>query len=152
VRKRDPAEPRLVNVRHVRDAAQFLWQLLKERPPEANISHREMPSWDEHAAFVQYHPYRVWYLIEQAGEFVGAIYVTRKWEIGISVAEEHRGRSFGTWAVRKVIEKWTKDVRGQMSVQRRAFLANIAPANESSKRFFESLGFRHVADVYALDV
>src|SRR5258708_39663719 len=41
----------------------FLYQLLKDRSQIANISHERMPTFQEHLAFVDSHPYHAWYLI-----------------------------------------------------------------------------------------
>ncbi len=38
--------------------AQFLYDLLFERPSYANISHKEMPTYDAHCAFIKSKPYR----------------------------------------------------------------------------------------------
>jgi hypothetical protein len=97
LKQRDPNVPRLVPVSAVAQAAEILWKLLEERPAEANISHREMPSWSEHCSFVERYPYRSWYLIKAQGEFVGAIYLTRHFEIGISILKEHQRHGYAKW-------------------------------------------------------
>ena len=42
---------------------EFLFNLLKERDPRANISHNKMPTYDEHVNFVKSKPYSKWYII-----------------------------------------------------------------------------------------
>ena len=43
----------LISLRTVRDSdGEFLFELLKERDPRANISHKKMPSYDEHIKFI----------------------------------------------------------------------------------------------------
>lgn len=152
--KRDPSAPRLVAVAHVSQAAEILWRLLEERPMEANISHREMPTWAEHAAFVDRYPYRCWYLIQAQGEFVGAIYLTRHLEIGIGILKEHQRHGYAKWAIRDMLRRWARPmkVRGVRSVRRQALLANIAPANKASQKLFEEMGFKHVSNTYAFDI
>jgi RimJ/RimL family protein N-acetyltransferase len=119
-----------------RKHCRFLYELLGSRPPYANISHTKMPSYKKHLAFVRSNPYKAWYLIEDVSHgysgMVGAVYVTKANEIGIAVLEAHRRGGFGFWAVREVMNLHPAA----------AFYANIAPANEGSKRFFERLGFR----------
>lgn len=154
-RRRDPNEPRLIAVPHVAQAAEILWKLLEERPPEANISHREMPTWAEHCSFVERYPYRCWYLIKApTGDFVGAVYLSRHWEIGIGILREHQRKGYAKWALREMIWKWgrPKAIRGVPGVRRQALLANIAPGNEASKRLFEAVGFKFVQETYALDI
>lgn len=41
----------------------FLYQLLKLRKPLENISHKNMPSYNEHTKFVKSKPYQKWYII-----------------------------------------------------------------------------------------
>ena len=42
---------------------QFLYDLLLERDPKANISHKKMPTFTEHLKFVKSKPYSKWYVI-----------------------------------------------------------------------------------------
>ena len=48
--------------------ALFLYDLLKTRDSLANISHKKMPSYDEHVNFILSNPYTIWYTIEYEGE------------------------------------------------------------------------------------
>jgi hypothetical protein len=49
-------------------ALEWLYELMKEREPEINISHRELPTFEQHRQFVTRRPYRFWYLIETAAD------------------------------------------------------------------------------------
>jgi RimJ/RimL family protein N-acetyltransferase len=109
----------------------FLFALLKERPAYANISHREMPSYEEHMRFVRSDPYAAWYVIEDATGDVGAIYLTKHDEIGVFVWSSLRGQGHGSWAVAEL-----------MNIHPRPrYFANISPLNTGSQRFFQALGF-----------
>lgn len=109
----------------------FLWMLLSERTSEQSISHRAMPTWKEHCAFVDSRPYLHWYSITNTGlETVGAIYLTRQREIGISIHTEDRGHGYATAAITEL-----------MRLHPGRFLANINPANEASIALFRKLGF-----------
>lgn len=127
-------------------APHLLYQLLGEREDHVNISHRVMPTMDEHYAFMDSMPYKAWYLIDtqpffpQAhSHFVGSIYLSRQREVGIFLFREWIGKGFGAEAVGLLRARHP----GRM-------LANINPANEGSIRFFKSLGFRHVQNSYAI--
>ena len=48
--------------------ALFLYELLKTKDPIANISHKKMPSYDEHVNFILSNPYAIWYIIEYEGK------------------------------------------------------------------------------------
>lgn len=128
---------RLVDVYSKANAAQVLWRLLIERDPEVNISHRRMPSYDEHVAFVESKPYQAWYLIENEDEIVGSIYLTHMREIGIFIFKEVRGKGIGTLAMAEL-----------QKLHPGRFLANIAPMNVKSQRFFIKHGFRLIQHTY----
>jgi RimJ/RimL family protein N-acetyltransferase len=116
----------------------LLYQLMEERMPEINISHRALPDWESHLAFIASRPYDAWYLIEDEGEFVGAIYLSKTSEIGVFVLAAHRGHGHGKRAIEMLAEKHPRE----------RFLANINPANSRSIEFFESLGFHHIQNTY----
>lgn len=145
---------RLVKVPHVPRAAEILWELMKEVEPHQAISHKEMPSWEEHLSFVGRYPYRAWYLIEADGVFVGMVFFSRRNEIGIRIFRAHHRKGHGKWAIAEIVRLWTKEVAksGRPSVQRAAFIANINPGNAASQETFKALGFKHAQSTYVLDV
>lgn len=128
----------LIDVYQAPEALTVLYRLLEERTPRVNISHREMPSWDEHCAFVAARPYHAWYLIEDGGEPVGAVYLSRMDEIGVFILRAERGRGHGRRAVLALMARHPRD----------RYLANVAPANERSIAFFQGLGFVHIQNTY----
>ena len=69
--------------------ALFLYDLLKNKDPNANISHKKMPSYDEHVEFVMSKPYTNWYIIECDKKNVGTIYLSKQDEIGISFKNDY---------------------------------------------------------------
>lgn len=119
----------------------FLYSLLQERPAEANISHRQMPSWEDHCAFVRSSPYYVWCLIMDKGERVGSIYLTHQFEIGIHIAKAHQGRGYATAAVKELMSRFPG----------RRFLANVAPGNEPSHQLWRKLGGKVIQHTYELN-
>jgi RimJ/RimL family protein N-acetyltransferase len=118
-------------IAETRPATKFLYELLKEREPHQNISHCEMPSYEEHIRFVDSHPYREWYMIFHGDIVIGAIYLSKQNEIGIFIKKIRQGEGYGKQAVRLLME---------MHLGER-FLANINPHNSRSIDMFESLGF-----------
>lgn len=129
----------LVSVYDREEAAGILYDLLSERDIEkVGISHKRMPSYEEHIAFIRSEPYQAWYLIEDAG-YVGSIYLTRQREVGLFIFIEQQGKGYGRLAIELLRAKHP----GKL-------LANINPANCRSIRFFETLGFEHIQNTYAL--
>jgi RimJ/RimL family protein N-acetyltransferase len=152
-----------------REGVEFLYELMKEREPEVNISHRALPTFEEHRRFVEHRPYRFWYLIEVVEETrttpgqvgpasneegmrvtrVGYISATHANEIGIVIRKAHRGRGYGPAAIKALIEKHRSNP-AEAGIRNGNWLANIAPANEHSRHIFTSLGFRLIQCTYEL--
>lgn len=131
---------RLVNVYKVPSAKRVLYELLKERTADQSISHKNLPTWEEHVSFFNSHPYHVWYLIEENRAWVGAIYITNQREVGLFIFNAfHRG-GHGSQALCLLRQKHP----GKL-------LANINPKNEESKRFFKKHGFRFIQETYESD-
>lgn len=119
-------------------ATKILYQLLSERDPRANISHKEMPSFDEHVAFMALRPYEAWYLITADHLTLGAIYLTKGDEIGVSIFKAYQGEGYGSEAV-----KLLKALH-----PRKRYFANVAPANLPSQQFWLKNGFKPLQVVY----
>ena len=113
-----------------RDDVRHLFNLLNERKPWQSISHKQMPTFDEHDAFVKSDPYRVWYLIEVNGGVAGCVYLTDEREIGISIYEKMKGKGVGSEAVRLMMDMYDGPI-----------YANINPLNDASREFFTKMGF-----------
>lgn len=119
----------------------FLYDLLKERPPEANISHKELPTFAQHAAFVARYPYAFWYIIIADGSLVGSVYVTKHDEIGIHIYTPFRRKGLARQAIRWLI------ITHNISRP----LANVAPGNLKSHALFTGLGGTVIQHTYLLD-
>jgi RimJ/RimL family protein N-acetyltransferase len=119
-----------------------LYDLLGERTPEQSISHKEMPSWEGHVAFVKSKPYRAWYFIfaNDIGDAVGATYLTKQNEIGIAIFKAHRGKGYAKEAIQEL-----------MKLHDGPFLANINPNNWASRWLFDRLGFKFIQVTYSHD-
>lgn len=145
-----------------RGGLEFLYELMKEREPEISISHRELPSFEQHRQFVTRRPYRFWYLIEFVADtpeqavasggyiapvWVGYVSATHDNAVGIVLLKVFRGRGFGPLAV-EALMKLHRPNPAEPSVRNGQWLANIAPANERSRRAFECIGFRKIQETF----
>lgn len=131
---------RLVSVYEVLEAPAILYKLLAEREPHQNISHTRMPSPAHHLAFYLSRPYEAWWLVCEEGNYVGTCYVTKQREVGIFLTDECRGQGLGSQVLKEIIHRFP----GRL-------LANIAPMNEASRRFFAKHGFTPLQVTYAKD-
>ena len=118
----------------------FLYDLLKNKDPNANISHKKMPSYDEHVEFVMSKPYTNWYIIEYEKKKVGAIYLSKQDEIGISVNNDYEYDQIVKPAL-KLLMKLN---------QRKRYLANTSPKDVRSQEFLLKNGFIGLEYVYEM--
>lgn len=130
----------LIPIKKVRDHARILYDLLLEREDYMNISHKKMPTFTEHEAFIESDPYFQWFLIKSAiNIYVGSIYLTSSREVGLFIFKRHQSEGYGKAALVEL----KKRVGGKL-------LANINPANQKSIRFFEKLGARLIQHTYEI--
>ena len=111
---------------------EFLFNLLKERDPRANISHNKMPTYDEHVNFVKSKPYSKWYIIFKSEQKVGSIYLTKNNEIGIFLSKKFQVKNIGKFALNELMKKNPC----------KRFLANVNPKNKISNVFFKNNDFK----------
>ncbi len=82
-----------MNIRPVKKSDSiFLYNLLEERGPRTNISHKKMPSMKQHEKFIQSKPYSKWYIIENLGQDVGSIYLSKNNEIGVFILKKNQNK------------------------------------------------------------
>lgn len=124
---------------------QYLWQLLGERKRSESISHRKMPTYQEHVQFVRNSPteYEWWFIIEADGVAVGAIYLTYRSEIGVQIALKHRRKGYAKEAIQRLFAMMSI-IKNQDPFARTHFLANINPDNGASIALFTELGFKTI--------
>ena len=131
----------LISLRTVRDSdGEFLFELLKERDPRANISHKKMPSYDEHIKFIKSKPYTRWYIILKSKQRVGSIYLSKNDEIGIFLSKEYQKKNIGNTALVELIRK----------NPRKRYLANVNPKNKKSIKFFKNNNFKLIQNTYEI--
>jgi len=118
----------------------FLYDLLKNRDNRANISHRYMPSYEEHVKFVMSKPYAKWYIIKFKNESVGTTYLGNNDEIGIFLKKGMQGKGVGKTALSLLMKK----------NPRKRYLANVSPKNKKSITFFKHQGFNLIQHTYEL--
>ncbi len=128
---------RTVNIHDFR----FLHNLLKERDPKANISHKKMPTYSEHLKFIKSKPYSKWYIIESSKTKVGSIYLSKNDEIGIFLKKTYQNKGIANKAVELLMQKNPRE----------KYLANINPKNLSSIKFFKKNNFKLIQYTFELE-
>ena len=118
----------------------FLYELLKNKDPSTNISHKKMPSYDEHVKFVMSKPYTNWYIIECNIKNVGSIYLSKRDEIGISINNDFEYDQIAKMAL-KLLMKINP---------RKRYRVNVSPKNIRLQEFFLKSGFTGFEYVYEM--
>lgn len=135
------------------EAVHITYQLLIERPPEANITHQRFVGMEDHEDFFDHHPYRHWFLLmshkhdiaakKDQEVCVGSLYITPDDELGIFILQEHQRRGHARQAILQAITAH-KPRHGDR------FKANVNPRNQASIDLFKSIGSFHIQNTYAL--
>lgn len=136
IKKHTSINLRLVTEKDLR----FLYELLKKREPSTNISHRKMPTYNEHVNFVLTKPYSKWYIIYYGKNKAGSIYLSKQNEVGIFIKKAFFMKGIGTEALR-LLMKLNPSER---------FLANVNPKNKKSIEFFKKNRFKILQHTYEL--
>ena len=97
-----------------------------------------MPDFHKHMDFIMSRPYRFWAILIHDGKKVGSVYLTHKWEVGIQILQEYWGCGMAQGAMLALIQMFGKG----------RYLANIAPGNVRSRKFFRNLGFDKIQETY----
>ena len=118
----------------------FLYEHLKNKDPSTNISHKKMPSYDEHVEFVMSKPYTNWYIIECDKKNVGSTYLSKLDEIGISINEGYEFDQIAKTALKLLIKL----------NPRKRYLANVSPKDIRLQEFFLKSGFTGFENVYEM--
>jgi len=119
---------------------EFLYKLLEERDLRTNISHKKMPTYEEHVKFVLSKPYTKWYIILLENNKIGSIYLSKSDEIGIFLKKNKQNRGIGKSALILMMKK----------NPRKRYLANVNPKNKKSTKFFKQNGFNLIQYTYEL--
>ena len=118
----------------------FLYSLLIERDTRVNISHKKMPTYNQHVSFVSAKPYSKWYVILYGASKAGSIYLTSQNEIGIFIKKSFQNKQIENIVLHKLIQKNPK----------KRYLANVNTQNKKSMRFFKNNGFKLIQYTFEL--
>jgi len=118
----------------------FLYNQLKERESKINISHKKMPTFEQHSKFVMSNPYSKWYIIMYKNKKIGNTYLTKTNEIGIFILKSIKIKGIGKMVLQFLMK---------MNPRSR-YLANVSPKNKKSQDFFKKNNFKLIQYTYEL--
>jgi hypothetical protein len=124
-----------------------LYNLLEAR--KYNISHREIPSYDEHTLFVKAEPYRAWYIILYREKPIGSVYLTEDNSVGLNIEEEQIEQVL-SGVINFVLERH-KPNPGLKSLRCDRFSVNVSPSNKKLISAMEKSGAEVIQICFALE-
>lgn len=110
---------------------EFLYEILKERDETVNVTHKKIPTFEEHKKFVNSKPYDAWYIILKDSRKVGHINLDH-FEIGWFIKKEYQKFGFAVEAFRKL----------KQAHKRTKYFGKVNPKNEPARKLLEKLGFK----------
>ena len=119
----------------------FLYEMLEERELIQNITHKKIPSYNEHVNFIKSNPYSNWYIIFENNKKIGTVYLSKENEVGVFIIKKNQRNGIGKESLKKLIKK----------NPRKKFFANVNPKNYNSIKFFENFGFKLTQKTYEMN-
>ena len=107
----------------------FLYEMLEERELIQNITHKKIPSYNEHVNFIKSNPYSNWYIIFENNKKIGTVYLSKENEVGVFIIKKNQRNGIGKESLKKLIKK----------NPRKKFFANVNPKNYNSIKFLRIL-------------
>ena len=114
----------------------FLYKLLKSR--EYCISHKELPSFEEHSNFIKNHPYHKWFIVVNLSNLIGSLYIHKDNSIGLDILKEYE---ILIPNVLSFLEKRYKPLPYIKSVRSKNFFLNLSPQNKRVQDLLISSGY-----------
>ena len=117
---------------------EFLYDLLKNRDPKSNISHKFLPNYSQHLDFVKSKPYSKWYIIYYGTQKCGSVYLSKQNEIGMHLQKRYNSSNIQNNSLKIIISKNPKN----------RYLVNINPKNKELIKFFKNNSFKLIQHTY----
>ena len=123
------------------DDAKFLYELLKERTPAQSISHKKMPTWEEHLKFIKLMPYKAWWIIFDA-EPLGMAYLTKQDEIVVNLLKKYWNQGYGKRVFQLIMNRRPE----------RKFYAHVNPNNKRNIGILQKMGFKKLQLTFVKEI
>ena len=118
----------------------FLYDLLKQRKADENISHKKMPTFKEHQKFILRNPYFSWYVIFNSNKKIGSAYLSHQNEIAIWFKKEFENKTLYDNVLKLILEK----------NPRNRYLVNINPNNKKLIKYYTKNDFKLIQYTYEI--
>ena len=135
----------LVKVNNSASHINALFEILKSRNSQSNISHTKLPSYKKHKQFVNSKPYRYWFLILSSNQVIGNTYITRLNEISIKLKKKN---SFYYQEILSLLINNLKPLKAIPSKRRSSFLLNVSSKDKNLISLFSRMGLKKIQETY----
>jgi len=112
----------------------FLYELLANRDPNENISHKTMPTWEEHVKFNNNKPYYIDRIIYLNDKPLGRLYVTSTSRIGIRI----KNRSFKKIIIEEILKTYNPCKH----------FINVSPKDKVFKKILKKYKYKKIQETY----
>ena len=116
---------------------------MSERKQFENISHKKLPSYNNHVKFIKSKPYAKWLLIECREKILGSVYLSKNNEIAIWIKKDIKDYKM------KIRKKILEEVITKFT--RKKYLTNINPRNKKIINFYKKNGFKLIHSTFQLE-
>ncbi len=109
------------------------------------ISHKNLPSFDEHKEFVLSSPYRFWFFVEKNGEYLGNCFISYQNCIGLNVITNKKDDY--ELILKKILGEFSP-LPAIKSKRTKSFHVNSNPQNKSLKDALRSANMYLLEETY----
>jgi hypothetical protein len=138
----------LIKVDYSSSHINLLFDVLKNRPSNINISHNKLPSYQKHKKFVNSKPYRYWFLIFSSNRLIGSVFITRLNEISIKLKKNNS--LFYKETLNLLIEN-LKPLIGIPSKRSSNFLINVSYKDKSLISLLKKMKLKKIQETYKIE-
>lgn len=129
-----------------KDQINELYVQLKNRV--FSISHRDLPSMEEHKNFVKNNPYRAWFIVKIQNKILGNIYIQYDNSIGFNFQEEITSKEIEE-TIELIYSKF-KPLKSIPSKRPDYFFINVNSSNLSLQKKLFSLNYLEIQRTYRI--
>jgi carbamoyl-phosphate synthase large subunit len=113
-----------------------------------NISHKVLPSYEEHKDFVKNNPYRAWFIVRYESTFIGNTYIQFDNSVGLNL-----GENITSYQIQKILSLICSQLPPLESVpssRRGSYFVNVPSSNISLQKKLNLIKCKEIQRAYTL--
>ncbi len=126
---------------------ELLYQQLSSRT--SNISHFELPNYENHREFVAKHPYRAWFIIKLEDLVLGNVYIQHDNSIGLNCNDQITETQIQS--ILYLISCELKPLDPVPSIRSDKFFLNVASSNINLQTKLKNIGLKESQRSFVLE-